>query len=284
MSDFNLGALLLALLLLLWLAYAIPRIAQRREHLGRSHEQSGERFSDTARDLTAGIRAQRQPVKASPMARNSALLRPASPIERPRFQLESGESDLGASIIGDQPRSQRSLAILLLSCIGLTALLTLAAVAALVPWWAAAAALVLTAGVVVGLRLTRDSRRRVLSTEHAEPQMPPLEADAADTRRTPAQSSDAAAPERAADARSSSVMGAQERYDAFLRDVIGAPAKPVRESFRYGALSSASAPLEYTHLEELEALEDAGVDTRGTAGRPIAEGLTLDQILERRRA
>lgn len=217
------------------------------------------------------------------MARNSALLRPSSPMERPRFQLEAGEADLGASIIEERARSQRPLVILLLSCIGLTALMAVAALATLVPWWAPAVALLATTAVVVGLRLTRESRQGALR-ENREERQAASAMNVEQTREGAADEESAASATTAHSAPARAEMGAQERYDAFLRDVIGQPARAEREFFRYGALSSSSAPLEDAYLEDLEALDEAGIDTRGSAGRTIAQGLTLDQILERRRA
>ena len=92
MESINLGALLFALLLVLWVAYAIPQLAQRRDVMGRARAAERTEVSPTARDLSAAIRSRRPSREVtSPMAEDRLLLRPADPTRRPRFDSSPGE-------------------------------------------------------------------------------------------------------------------------------------------------------------------------------------------------
>ena len=92
MESINLGAVLFALLLVLWVAYAIPQLAQRRDVMGRARAAERTEVSATARDLSAAIRSRRPSREVSaPMAEDRLLLRPADPTRRPRFDATPGE-------------------------------------------------------------------------------------------------------------------------------------------------------------------------------------------------
>lgn len=92
MDSFNLGAVLFALLLLLWLVYAIPRTAQRRAEMGQALTARSHRDANpAARDLSRAVRTPRRtPEEISEMASPRPMLRPADPTRRPRFEDEPG--------------------------------------------------------------------------------------------------------------------------------------------------------------------------------------------------
>ncbi|CAM4050646.1 hypothetical protein [Helcobacillus massiliensis] len=287
MNEFNLGAVLLVLLLLMWLGYAVPRISRRRELLGQAQEMNQERFTHTARDLTGGVRARQRSAKASPMAHRSQLLRPSTPIDRPRFEVQGAGRDLGAEVIAPVENRHRLLtAILLVLLVGALAL-TGTAIAGLTSWWLAAGVAWLAVMFATALRLTRTRRqRRAVRPARVQESAPLGQAAAAeaDDAGSGAGSTATAAQAETAQPARSAVMGPAERHELFLREIIGTDAREQSQTYRYGTLSSATAPLEYARLEEIEAVEAETADAEAAAGMTIAEGLTLDEVLERRRA
>ncbi|MCS6712623.1 hypothetical protein JSY14_11540 [Brachybacterium sp. EF45031] len=61
MDSFNLGAIAFALLLLLWVAYVVPRVAERRDLAGAAQEVARTRSSAAARELTPLARPRTDP-------------------------------------------------------------------------------------------------------------------------------------------------------------------------------------------------------------------------------
>ena len=80
METINLGAVLFALLLLVWLLYAVPRIAERRDLMGHARAVDLSRDSRAARDLTdAAHHRRRDPEVHAAMPENRLLTRPVDP-------------------------------------------------------------------------------------------------------------------------------------------------------------------------------------------------------------
>ena len=133
MESINLGALLFALLLVLWVAYAIPQLAQRRDVMGRARAVERTEVSPTARDLSAAIRSRRPSREVtSPMAEDRLLLRPADPTRRPRFDAAPGER---IDHLEEHARHRRLLAVVLvLLVLATAAVVGLAVTGTLAAW------------------------------------------------------------------------------------------------------------------------------------------------------
>lgn len=156
-ESFNLGAVLFALLLLLWVAYALPRTASRRDVMGRARAAERTEISPAARDLSAVVHSRRPTREASAsMSQDRLLLRPADPTSRPRFH-----TDPGARIdpFEERARSRRLLTVVLSALAVVTIILTVLAVAAAVPWWVAGLSAAGLGIYLVGLRRAELERR-----------------------------------------------------------------------------------------------------------------------------
>ena len=157
METFNLGAVLFALLLLLWLAYALPQVAARRDLMGQARAAERAEVSASARDLSEIARARRPSHEVTaPMRDDRLLLRPADPTRRPRFDDEPGtriDHDL------ERHRSRRLLKAVL--AVLVLALVAVGAAAALgyVPWWTPIIPAVVLGLYVIGLRRAELERR-----------------------------------------------------------------------------------------------------------------------------
>lgn len=156
-GSINLGAVLLVLLLLLWVAYALPHIAQRREVMGRARSAERTEVSPTARDLSAVVRSRRPSREVSaPMTEDRLLLRPADPTRRPRFDAAPGER---IDHLEERARSRRLLtAVLLLLSAAFVATVALVAMDRL-PLWAPAVPAAALVAYMIGLRRAELERR-----------------------------------------------------------------------------------------------------------------------------
>lgn len=192
-ETLNLGAVLFASLIVLWLVYALPRTAQRRDVMGRARATERVEVSTAARDLSAAVRSRRSREVTAHMSDDRLLLRPADPTRRPRFDDAPGrriDHDL------ERHRSRRLLrwilAGLLLASVGLAA----AAVMSQVPWWAPVIGVAVLAAYVAGLRRNELERRARVrrAAEHARIEA----AEAAERERVDAERADALLAQRAA--------------------------------------------------------------------------------------
>lgn len=158
MESINLGALLFALLLVLWVAYAIPQLAQRRDVMGRARAAERTEVSPTARDLSAAIRSRRPSREVtSPMAEDRLLLRPADPTRRPRFDAAPGER---IDHLEEHARHRRLLAVVLVLLVLATAAVTGLAVTGTLAAWSPAIPVAALALYLLGLRRAELERRR----------------------------------------------------------------------------------------------------------------------------
>lgn len=157
MESINLGAVLFALLLVLWVAYAIPQLAQRRDVMGRARAAERTEVSATARDLSAAIRSRRPSREVSaPMAEDRLLLRPADPTRRPRFDATPGER---IDHLEERARHRRLLAVALVSLLLATAAAGVLALTQMLPVWSPAVPAAVLAVYLVGLRRAELERR-----------------------------------------------------------------------------------------------------------------------------
>ncbi|HJB11916.1 MAG TPA: hypothetical protein H9786_15570 [Candidatus Brachybacterium merdavium] len=157
MESFNLGAVLFALLLLLWVAYALPRTASRRDVMGRARAAERTEISPAARDLSAVVHSRRPTREASAsMSQDRLLLRPADPTSRPRFHTDPGSR---IDPFEERARSRRLLTVVLSALAVGTIILTVLAVAAAVPWWVAGLSAAGLGIYLVGLRRAELERR-----------------------------------------------------------------------------------------------------------------------------
>lgn len=258
------------------------------------------------------------------MRENGQILRPADPTSRPRFELPESEADLGARIIAPVPRMNRAVTAMLLVLVVLTVALLVFAALSMVPVWApvaSCAALIVFLAARSLVKKTRTKTAHIDATQpsagHTDPESAPTpsksapahpETAAAAHQTASAAESDAnpanlAHPATAADATPTPVPAARdtqavrgvinpaERHEAFLREVLEARTSGEsahnyasgRESFRYGALST-QVRLEDPSLEEREAVEETHGRFLSVQRPEIGSGLTVDDILERRRA
>ena len=303
MESINLGAVLFAGLLLLWLAYALPRTASRREVMGRARAADEAEMSSQARDLSAAVHARRSSAEVtSPMSQDRLLMRPADPTRRPRFDADPGTRvDLGE----ERGRSRRLMRAALIGLVALTAALLAAAVTQLLPWWAPLPAALVLGVFLAGLRraeLDRRARRtraatrarreqaeaetarRRASGDAASPTTAPRELSAPSATSAPATPS--AAPSASPDLESGSARSAEQvtRPGEWTPRPVPRPTYALRgevddlasrhAAHRRGMLPE-SVPLESAHVEEAEAVEEDYAP---------AQDLHLDEILARRRA
>jgi hypothetical protein len=313
-ESINLGAVLFAGLLLLWLAYALPRTASRREVMGRARAADEAEMSSQARDLSAAVHARRSSAEVtSPMSQDRLLMRPADPTRRPRFDADPGTRvDLGE----ERGRSRRLMRGVLIALIVLTAGLLAASVMQLLPWWAPLPGALVLGVFLAGLRraeLDRRARRTRAATRARREQ---AEAETARRRATGETSSPAAVGELSAPSATSTASAAPA---ASASSASSAPstASPAAEDLESGSARAAeqvtrpgewtprpvprptyalrgevddlatrhaahrrsmlpeSVPLESAHVEEAEAVEESYAP---------AQDLHLDEILARRRA
>ena len=111
METINLGAVLFGILLLLWLTYALPRTASRRDVMGRARAADEAEMTSQARDLSAAVHARRTTAEVNPaMSQDRLLLRPADPTRRPRFDAEPGTR---IDPVQERARSRRLLGMVL---------------------------------------------------------------------------------------------------------------------------------------------------------------------------
>ncbi len=157
MENFNLGAVLFALLIVLWLAYALPRTAARREVLGRAREIESADVSASARDLSDVVRARRPSPEETPhMTDDRLLLRPADPTRRPRFDDAPGTRIEPLT----EQRKPRTLLIAVLALLTLSVLAVAGLAAfAILPWWTLAIPAGLLGLYLLGLRRAEIQRR-----------------------------------------------------------------------------------------------------------------------------
>ncbi|MCT1384428.1 hypothetical protein M4D54_02080 [Brachybacterium sp. p3-SID1565] len=157
MESINLGAVLFALLLVLWVAYAIPQLAQRRDVMGRARAAERTEVSATARDLSAAIRSRRPSREVSaPVPQDRLLLRPADPTRRPRFDATPGER---IDHLEERARHRRLLAVVLVSLLLATAAVGVLAFTQMLPVWSPAVPAAVLAVYLVGLRRAELERR-----------------------------------------------------------------------------------------------------------------------------
>jgi hypothetical protein len=301
-ESINLGAVLFAGLLLLWLVYALPRTASRREVMGRARAADEAEMSSQARDLSAAVHARRSSAEVtSPMSQDRLLMRPADPTRRPRFDAEPGTRvDLGE----ERGRSRRLMRAVLIGLILATAALVVAAVAQALPWWTPLLTALALGAFLAGLRraeLDRRARRTRAATlarrEQAEAENAlrrAAQSSQSGTRELPAPSETAsatasassAASPAAADLETASERAAQQvtRPGEWTPRPVPRPTYALRGEVddlasRHAAhrrtMLPESVPLESAHVEEAEAVEESFAP---------AQDLHLDEILARRRA
>lgn len=297
METINLGAVLFGILLLLWLAYALPRTASRREVMGRARAADETEMTSQARDLSAAVHARRTPTEVNPpMPQDRLLLRPADPTRRPRFDAEPGTR---IDPVQERTRSRRLLRVVLGGMLLATTALIALAVTQAVTWWLPAIALIGTAAYLVGLRrieLERRSRQTRAATrarqQRAEQETARRREAAADGSTARASVVDAVEPAAsAAPAESTPLEDAAERaLQQTTRPGEWTPRPVPRPTYalrgevddlasRHAAhrqsILATAVPLEGGQVEELEAIEENFAP---------AQDLRLDEILARRRA
>lgn len=165
MGTFNLGAVLFALLLLVWLAYAVPRIAERRDVIGQTRPIDLSRNTGASRDLTAAAHHRRRsPEVHAAMPDNRLLSRHLDPHGRPR-SAEPAPGLPGREVAADRSRDGRR--TVLVALVAVTAIALVLALVRALPWYLPLLSLAVVAGFVIVLRraeLVRRARVRGEST------------------------------------------------------------------------------------------------------------------------
>ncbi|EWS80568.1 hypothetical protein BF93_02865 [Brachybacterium phenoliresistens] len=298
MESINLGAVLFALLIVLWLAHVVPRTAQRRAEMGqaitaRSHRES----NPAARDLSDAARVQRKTLEeTSTMTQPRPLLRPADPTRRPRFEDEPGSRiDTRAEVDRHRSALRGALVVLALLTAGVVALFVLH----VVPWWAIALAGAVDVLYITGLRraeLRRRARRaaaarRIAASARAVPTAPsaaPTPAlEAPQAPAAPREIEKTSEEEAEVDARIESAARTVTRAGEWTPRPVPRPTYALRGDVQDLATRHAvhrdsvigrPVPLETEASAGDEAL------TEDPAPARTALDLRLDEILERRRA
>ena len=295
--EINLGAVLFGILLLLWLAYALPRTASRRDVMGRARAADEAEMTSQARDLSAAVHARRTTAEVNPpMSQDRLLLRPADPTRRPRFDAEPGTR---IDLAQERVRSRRLLRVVLAALLTATAVLTGLAVAQIASWWLPAIALAGVVAYLVGLRRAelerraRITRAATLARRQRAEQETARRRDAASAHPgTPASAlatADVDVPARA-DAQATLETGSERAAEQVARPGEWTPRPVPRPTYalrgevddlasRHAAhrqsMMATSVPLEAEQVEELEAADESFAP---------AQDLHLDEILARRRA
>lgn len=294
METFNLGAVLFALLLLLWLAYALPQVASRRDLMGQARAAERAEVSASARDLSEIARARRPSHEVTaPMRDDRLLLRPADPTRRPRFDDEPGtriDHDL------ERHRSRRLLKAVL--AVLALALVAVGAAAALgyAPWWTPIIPAVALGLYVIGLRRAELERRNRVARAARRARQQAASAGRAEraarhgvdaTEQSAGTAADTATGDhdRADDLDASAELAAQ-RLSApgeWVPRPVPRPTYALRGEVddlatrhaAHRALVGAPVAFEADDVEELEAADES---------LPPAMDLDLDAVLARRRA
>ena len=295
--EINLGAVLFGILLLLWLAYALPRTASRRDVMGRARAADEAEMTSQARDLSAAVHARRTTAEVNPpMSQDRLLLRPADPTRRPRFDAEPGTR---IDLAQERVRSRKLLRVVLAALLTATAVLTGLAVAQIASWWLPAIALAGVVAYLVGLRRAelerraRITRAATLARRQRAEQETARRRDAASAHPgTPAPApatADVDVPARA-DAKATLETGSERAAVQVARPGEWTPRPVPRPTYalrgevddlasRHAAhrqsMMATSVPLEVEQVEELEAADESFAP---------AQDLHLDEILARRRA
>lgn len=292
MESINLGAVLFGVLLLLWLAYALPRTASRREAMGRSRAADETEMSSQARDLSAAVHARRTTTEVNPpMSQDRLLLRPADPTRRPRFDAEPGTR---IDPVQERNRSRRLLGIVLGTLLAVTAVLVVLGIAQIVAWWVPVFAVVGLAAYLVGLRRAEIERRARVTRAATRERRERAEAETARLRareeRTPVRAGGggaaaiAQAPQPDLETDSRRAVEQVSRPGEWTPRPVPRPTYALRGEVedlatRHAAhrqsMLATSVPLESGRVEELEAVEEDFAP---------AQDLQLDEILARRRA
>ena len=293
METINLGAVLFGILLLLWLTYALPRTASRRDVMGRARAADEAEMTSQARDLSAAVHARRTTAEVNPaMSQDRLLLRPADPTRRPRFDAEPGTR---IDPVQERARSRRLLRVVLLGLLATTAVLTGLAVAQILSWWLPVIAAVGVVGYLVGLRRVELERRARLTRAATLARQRRAQEETERRRARTEEQAQAPAP-RAAQGQSAvpapAVLedGAERAAEQVARPGEWTPRPVPRPTYalrgevddlasRHAAhrqsMLATSVPLENEKVEELEAVDE---------GFAPAQDLHLDEILARRRA
>ncbi len=302
MESINLGAVLFGGLLLLWLVYALPRTAARREVMGRARAADEAEMTPQARDLSAAVHARRSSVEVtSPMSQDRLLMRPADPTSRPRFDADPGTRiDLGE----ERGRSRRLMRGVLIGLVLLTAGLVLGAVTDVLPRWLPLIGVAALGVFLVGLRRAELDRRARITRAATRARRQRAEAETARRRTTEASGNSthaqSASSETTAGAATAPAPAHTDEVDLETASERAAEQvtrpgewtpRPVprptyalrgevddlasRHAAHRRSMLPESVPLEGAHVEEAEAVEESFAP---------AQDLQLDEILARRRA
>ena len=157
MDSFNLSALLALFLVVMWMAYAVPRMAQRRRSISDAEMDVRASAPTMSRDIVVSRRSTAStPEVSSPMADSRSLLRPADPTSRPRFSDAPGER---VDTLTEERGRMAVLRVLFAALSLATIALIVTSVLSLTPWWAAAGAAVVLAMYIWSLRRAEMHRR-----------------------------------------------------------------------------------------------------------------------------
>ncbi|WP_114855954.1 hypothetical protein [Brachybacterium sp. YJGR34] len=290
MESINLGAVLFGVLLLLWVTYALPRTAGRRDEMGRARAADSAEMTPQARDLSAAVHARRPSSEGKPpMSQDRLILRPADPTSRPRFEAVPGTR---IDQLEERGRSRRLLTIVLGALLASTAVLIGLALAQLIAWWTPLIALAGVGAFLVGLRRAELERRARATRAATRARRELAEAETA-RRRAAAEEADAgdAAPAveetaQRAPLEDTYVRAAQQvsRPGEWTPRPVPRPTYALRGEVedlasRHAAhresMRATSVPFESDRVEELEAVDESYAP---------AQDLQLDEILARRRA
>lgn len=296
MNSFNLGAVLIALLVGMWLLYAVPKAADRRYTLGEAERVAQQRHSESARDVTDACRTYTSlSHEVTDMPENRSLLRPADPTSRPRFGVEERtdfvHDRVPRTVLGTAVRSLLAILVVTTLVSVVTTSLSLTNI-----WFPLGAVAALGLYLVV-LRVTRALRARTVTDAEQVNEAEARVESASDVEEENDADVSQAELERASEAENSRPieMSPAERHEAFLRQVLEAREEgkgkaladerfASRVSFRYGALSTGSS-LEAADVEEREAESEVEQGTYlASNAQVIGSGLTVDDVMRRRRA
>lgn len=292
-ETINLGAVLFALLLLVWLLHAVPRIAERRDLMGRARATDHSHDPRTARDLTDAAHRRQAPEVHAAMPENRLLTRPVDPTRRPRFE-EPARVEL--ETVEPEAAQRRTRAAVLIALAAASAIAVVLAVAGVISWLIAALPMMALVADVVLLRRAelarRDQLRHEVSARRRTLAAERVQSDESATAHTESVGSYRAETSGAemSEAEQSALPEASAPVTARPGEWIPRPVpRPTyslrgdvddlqsRHAAHRASILQGAMPLEREDVEEREAAEER------VATLPVAVDLGLDEILARRR-
>lgn len=290
MESINLGAVLFGLLLFVWLGYAVPRIALRRDVMGHSVSTESAQGPLAVRDLSQAARSHRRAHEVHEPMTGQLLPRSARPQVQGHSSRATGSGFVSATPAPSAAPSRAAMRALLLGLAALVVLTAILSLAGALPGAVPLVALALLVAYVVLLRRAELRRREhaqrlAARQERTRRLSAPVHARAEEHARPAAVAATAAEPATPAAA---SVEEAISAAPPVVREWTPRPVPRPAYSLRGEVDDLASRHRRHRDSIafggfEAEDVEDREARTEDVAALEPASELDLDAVLARRR-